>query len=95
LEPVFSPDAERVLNELEKDPANDRFVDAIWDIIDLVTTQPESARARRRALRTAKGHSIWLVPIPIHHEDDLWIVLWQPRGQDALIAYIGPDDFRS
>ena len=48
MEPVFSPDAERVLNELEKDPANDRFADAIWDVIDLIRTQPDSARARRR-----------------------------------------------
>jgi hypothetical protein len=94
LEPLFSPDAERVLNGLEKDPENDEFVDAIWDVIDLVTHQPDSAAARRRALRTVKGHSIWLVPIPRRHHEEVWVVLWQPRGGDALIAYIGPEDFR-
>jgi hypothetical protein len=26
--------------------------------------------------------------------DEAWVVLWQPRGDDALIAYIGPEDFR-
>ena len=50
--------------------------------------------ARRRALRTVKGHSVWLVPIPLRHNDDLWVVLWQPLGNDVLIAYMGPEDFR-
>lgn len=90
----FSPDAERVLDELEGDPANNLFVEAIWDTIDLITEQPNSAPARHRALRTAKGHSIWLVPIPIRHNDNRWVILWQHRGDDALIAYIGPEDFR-
>jgi hypothetical protein len=90
---LFSPDASRVLDELEKDPANDHFVDVIWEIIDLITEQPDTAPARRRALRTVAGHSVWLVPIPFRHNDDLWVVLWQPRGDDALIAYIGPENF--
>jgi len=94
LEPLFSPDAERILNELEKDPENDRFVDGIWDVIDLITEEPMPAPARRRALRSARGHSIWLVPIPVRKDDNLWVILWQPRGEDALIAYIGPEDFR-
>jgi hypothetical protein len=94
LEAQFSPDAGRVLDELEKDPANDRLVDAIWDIIELITEQPGSALARRRALRSVKGHSLWLVPVSVRHDDNLWVVLWQPRGDDALIAYIGPEDFQ-
>lgn len=90
----YSPDAERVLDELEEDPANDRLVDAIWDTIDLITEHPESASARRRSLRSVKGHSMWLVPVPNRHPENPWVVLWQPRGDEALIAYIGPDDFR-
>jgi hypothetical protein len=82
------------LDELEKDAANDRLVDAIWDVIDLITDHPDSAAARRRALRSPRGHSLWLVPIAGHHRDKLWVVLWQPRGDDALIAYIGPEDFQ-
>jgi hypothetical protein len=33
--------------------------------------------------------------VPVHgqYKDQVWVVLWQPRGDDALIAYIGPDDF--
>lgn len=94
MRPRFSPDAERVLDELEKDPANDRLVDAIWDTIDLITEHPDSAEARRRALRTVKGHSVWLVPVAYHRAEKSWVVLWQPRGIEALIAYIGLDDFR-
>ncbi len=92
---IFSPDADRVLDELGKDAKNDRLLDAIWDTVDLITKQPASASARRRALRTPGGHSVWLVPVPVHHEDEQWVLLWQPRGDDALIPYIGPEDFRS
>jgi hypothetical protein len=95
LEPLFSPDAESVLNELEKDPANDDFVDAIWDVIDFVASEPGSKFARRRALRTVKGHSVWLIPVQMKYHDEQWIVLWQAREASALIAYIGPDDFRA
>lgn len=92
--PRFSPDAARVLDELESDPANDRLVDAIWDTVEMIAEHPTSATARRRALRTPKGHSVWLVPIPNRHGQDPWVLLWQPRGNEALVAYIGPDDFR-
>jgi hypothetical protein len=95
MNPRFSPDAGRILDELEKDPANEHLVDAIWEIIDLITDQPNSAAARRRALRTTGGHSVWLVPVPLRHNDELWVILWQPRRDDALIAYIGPEDFRT
>ena len=95
MNPRFSPDAERILDELEKEPANEQFIDAIWDTIDLITEQPESAAARRRALRTTSGHSIWLVPVSLRHNEELWVILWQPRDDDALIAYIGPESFRA
>ncbi len=95
MEPIFSSQAASILDELEKDAAHDRLVDAIWDVIDLITEHPGSEQARRRALRSAKGHSIWLVPIPGHYNDEVWVILWQPRDDDALIAYIGPEDFRS
>jgi len=95
LEPLFSPEAGDVLDELDKDASNGLLVDAIWDVIDLIIEHPGSAQARHRALRTAGGHSVWLVPVRGHYDDEVWVVLWQPRGDDALIAYIGPEDFRS
>jgi hypothetical protein len=92
VEPIFSPEAREVLDELEKDASNDRLVDAIWEVLDLITEHPGSAQARRRALRTVSGHSVWLVPVRGHYDDVVWVVLWQPRGDDALITYIGPED---
>ncbi|HEY6296059.1 MAG TPA: hypothetical protein VIX15_10390 [Streptosporangiaceae bacterium] len=52
---LFSPGAAEVLDVLEKDSSNTRFVDAIWDVLDLVIEHPGSAQARHRSLRTAPG----------------------------------------
>lgn len=94
VELLFSPQAREVLDELEKDESNARLVDAIWDVLDLNAERPGSAQARHRALRTAGGHSVWLVPVRGQYDDEASVVLWQPREEDALIAYIGPGDFR-
>ena len=94
MELLFSPEAAEVLDELERDASNHLLVDAIWDVLDLIIEKPGSAQARYRALRTTGGHSVWLVPVYGRHEDEVWVVLWQPRNDDALIAYVGPADFR-
>jgi hypothetical protein len=91
---LFSPEAGDVLDELEQDASNDTLVDAIWDTLDLIREHPGSAQARHRGLRTAGGHLVWLVPVRGQYHDEVWAVLWQPRDEDALIAYIGPADFR-
>lgn len=94
MTPRFSPGAARVLDELEGSPSNDNLVDAIWDTIDLICSVPLPAAARRRALRTEKGHSVWLVPVRFRHGEESWVVLWQPKDDEVLVAYIGPEDFR-
>lgn len=91
---LFSPEAGKVLDDLEKDASCSGLVDAIWDALDLITQHPGSAQARHRTLRTSGGHSVWLVPVQGLYDDEAWVVLWQPRNDDALIAYIGPADFR-
>jgi hypothetical protein len=91
---LFSPEASEALDVLEKDSSNTRFVDAIWDAMDLIAEHPGSAQARHRALRTAGGHTVWLVPVRGLYDDESWVVLWQPRDDDALVAYLGPADFR-
>jgi hypothetical protein len=91
---LFSPEAGEVLDALEKDSSNTRFVDAIWDALDLIAEHPGSAQARHRSLRTARGHTVWLVPVRGLYDDEAWVVLWQPRADDALVAYLGPADFR-
>lgn len=94
MELLFSPDAAEVLDELEKDVSNNALVDAIWDALDLIREHPGSAQARQRALRTAGGHPVWLVPVRGQYHDEVWVILWQSRDEDGLIAYIGPADFR-
>lgn len=94
MELLFSPDARGVLDELEKEDSKAGLFDSVWDTLDLIMEHPGSAQARRRGLRTAGGKSVWLVPVSGLYDDEAWVVLWQPRGDDALIAYIGPDDFR-
>jgi hypothetical protein len=94
VKPLFSPGAERVLAEVEADLEREALCDAVWDTIDFVCQHPDSAQARRRALRTPAGHTVWLVPVPNRHRDNPWVLLWQPQGEVALIAYVGPDDFR-
>jgi hypothetical protein len=91
---LFSPGAGEALDVLEKDSSNNWFVDAIWAVLDLIAEHPGSAQARHRALRTAAGHPVWLVPVRGLYDDEAWVVLWQPRADDALVAYIGPADFR-
>ena len=95
MPPIFSEDASNVLDQLENDGAYLRLLEAVWDVIELIVGHPASAQARRRVLRTPSGHSVWMVPVPVHHNDERWVVLWQPRGDDVLIAYIGPEDFGS
>ena len=41
-----------------------------------------------------RRYSVWLVPVHGRYNDQVWVVLWQPRDDDALVAYIGPGDFR-
>src|ERR1700722_2603752 len=94
VELLFSPEAGDVLDELGQDASNDTLVDPIWGALELIREPPGSAQARHRGLRTAGGNPVWLVPVRGQYHDEVWVVLWQPRDEDALIAYIGPADFR-
>jgi len=90
LEPVYSPEASKQLDRLEDDPNEGALWDAVVDAIDLICDAPTSAEARRDALRTPNGQTVWKVPVRYYIPEEDWVVLWQPRGDDALIAYIGP-----
>ena len=93
MEIIFSEDANNFLDQLEKDK-EDRLLGAIWDAIDSIADNPTSAQARRRALRTPDGHTVWMVPIPVNHNDERWVILHEPRRGKLLIPYIGPENFR-
>src|SRR5260370_4092837 len=92
VELLFSPEARDVLDKLENDESNGRLVDAIWDVLDLITEHPGSAQSRHRALRTAGGHSVWLVPGHGLYDGQGWVGLLEPPADDAPVAYIGPGD---
>jgi hypothetical protein len=90
---IFSRDAISALDNLGEDEKNYHLRKATWDAIDMIKSDPSGAQARRRVLRTPGGKSVWMVPIPVMHNNERWVILWQPRGNDILIPYIGPEDF--
>lgn len=94
LEPVYGKHAAVVLDQVEHDPGRRALWDAICDAIDLVCDHPDSAEARREALRLPSGATVWQVPIRCRLEDDDWVLLWAPDGDDAVITYVGSRLFR-
>ncbi len=95
LEPVYSPDVAKILDQIDDDPTRTALWNAICDAIDLICDHSGSAQARRHALRTTAGNTLWSVPVRYWAEDNDWVVLWRPRGDHALIAYIGPSTFHA
>ncbi|NEE03120.1 hypothetical protein [Phytoactinopolyspora halotolerans] len=92
LEPLYSSAAATTLDGEESDPARSQPWNAICDAIDLICDRPDSAEARRTALRTRDGNTVWQVAVRGGGD---WVVLGFPRPPDALIAYIDTADFRS
>lgn len=89
LEPSYDPEVSLNLDKIESDPTRRPLWNAICDAIDLVCDRPDSAEARREALRLPSGATVWQVPIRCRLDDDDWVLLWFPDGPDAVIAYIG------
>jgi hypothetical protein len=94
LEPVFGEHVVLALDKIETDPDRRALWNAICDAIDLVCDHPDSAEARREAIRLDSGTTLWQVPIHCYLEDDDWVLLWCPDGGDAVIFYIGSRMFR-
>ncbi|MBT8227023.1 MAG: hypothetical protein HKP61_01390 [Dactylosporangium sp.] len=89
LEPAYGEHVIPVLDAIEKDPTRQALWNAICDVIDLICDHPDSAEARREAIRMPSGRTVWQVPIRCHLEDDNWVLLWKPEGPDATIVYVG------
>jgi hypothetical protein len=94
LEPVYGDHVVLALDKIEHDPDRRALWNAICDAIDLICEQPDSAAARREALRLPSGLTVWQVPIHCYLEDDDWVMLWHPEGSDAVVSYIGTRMFR-
>jgi hypothetical protein len=87
LEPNYSAQAAAELDRLEAG-ADDKLLNAVCDVIDLICHHPGDRRARAEQLRTAAGTPVWKIPVRTAVDD--WVVLWRPRGGLADIYYIGP-----
>lgn len=96
MEVSYTEQAERALDLIEADPGRRKLWNAICDAIDLVCDQPDSAEARREALRTPGGNTIWRVPIRYFDDDQDWVLLWYPDHQvnETVILYVGHADFK-
>ena len=86
LEPNYSAQAAAALDRLEAG-ADDKLLNAVCDVIDLICEHPGDRRARAEQLRTTSGTPVRKVPVRTAVDD--WVVLWWPRGEVADIYYIG------
>ena len=94
LEPAYGEHVGPVLDKVEHDASRRQLWNAICDAIDLICERPDSAEARREAIRLPSGATIWQVPIRCYVEDDDWVLLWYPDDLDAVIVYVGSRRFR-
>lgn len=87
---VYSRQASETLDKIEADPETTALWNALCGTLDLIIDHPDSAQARRAALRTAAGTTVWHVTVRAAPETDDWAILWHHNdaGQ-ILIAYIG------
>lgn len=91
-EPVvyYSDQAAETLDKVEADPGSLDLWNALCDTLELIIDHPDSAPARRDALRTATGTTVWRVTVRVPRETDDWTVLWHhDETGRILIAFIG------
>jgi hypothetical protein len=86
LEPNYSAQALKALTALEAG-IDDKLLNAVCDVIDLICDHPGDRQARAEQLRTTSGTPVWKAPVRTASDD--WVVLWWPRGGVADIYYIG------
>jgi hypothetical protein len=85
LEPNYSAQASEALDALEAG-ADDKLLNAVCDVIDLIGDHARDRRARAEQLRTTSGTPVWKVPVRSSVDD--WALLWWPRREVADIYYI-------
>jgi hypothetical protein len=86
LEPNYAAQALKALTSLEGG-TDDKLLNAVCDVIDLICDHPGDRQARAEQLRTVSGTPVRKVPVRTASDD--WVVLWWPRGGVADIHYIG------
>ena len=89
LEPVYSPQASKMLDLVEAEPGTRRSVERDRHAIDLIC----DAAPERQHAGTPCAPQLVAPPgttPPATAGTTTTVVLWQPRDDEALIAYIGP-----
>lgn len=89
LEPDYGEGVNEALDEIEFDESRKDLWRSIVETLKFVLANPDDKFARRHAIRTPDGGTVWRVPIPAPGEEDRWSLLWEPDGEYALIHYIG------
>ena len=84
----YSPEASAQLDKLELGP-DEELWNAVCAAIDLLVDRPDSPEARREALLTAGGNTVWRVPVR-HSTMDDYCVLWALRSDVEYVLFVGP-----
>lgn len=90
LEPSYSRQADRQLDELEADPERDKLYREVVVLLHHICEDPNSRVARGRQLRTSGGERVQLVDVIVQAENENWCIQWAQDGDEAVFAYIGP-----
>lgn len=90
LEPSYGEGVGEALDEIEADDQSAPLWNSIVEVLNMICDHPESPQARRYALRSPGGSTVWSVPVPAPKEDRNWVIHWAPDGGDAAITYVGP-----
>lgn len=69
-----------MLTSLENDPTQLHLVGRIHTALDALEADPDAAGCRRRRFA-----SIGLWGIPIISNDEEWLILWEPGGEDEVV----------
>lgn len=86
----YSGQAADALDKVEADPGAVELWNALCDALDLIIDHPDSAPARRDALRTTAGTTVWRGTVRVPRETDDWAILWHhDETGRILIAFIG------
>lgn len=90
----WSNGAEYIYASLEGKPRLGPELDALDDIIDLIETDPTSARAREQHVVSPRDKSVYW-KVTQHAGETEVAVLWQMVDDRPVIAWLGRSDYRS
>ena len=82
VELLYSPEADAILDDLERDPIKTPLLQKINDALDLLEANPGSAQCRRKRFALV---DLWGMPVIARGEE--WLILWEPTSSDAVLIH--------